>query len=630
MMMLMGCPLVPLAQDYYHRPFYRTVMVDIQLAKSEENVEQWLQTQPPLNRQDFQVFEIASIPKILKYYDINVQIDNLTVPSYNVAGETTFRVPFKAGGPQGLKAVFFKVRTNWINRQYPSLPYQLTLKDLLKYEFEIERAFVFWDGHQSRLTVNPPQIHLINYTDYITNHDEQAKKNAINEYLAQHHINPHRQPMQIGSFNGAETTGMTLPLPANATYEGKKIEAVYFDKGSRVLPTNQNYALTDLLKLANGAQNIYLFYSERRIKTFTHKINNINDIPYIMQNKYGIYGIIMPYPNTPSYNNADSRTLYYYFLQPNSDLLGVYFQTYPKKTFPYGNNNHRLAELLTYTDAIEKAYIFKKSSEYDKIQTKIREQRATRIASEQAERERIERETVEKAERKRVERIEQEQIERETTARIIRENFEKIERERVEREREDEIEIQRFAKEKAELAEKIRTQAKYEANERTYKIECEQIRNEAIKSQYYAELQAWKNQCYFQAGKTYTGYKIREKLGRSDRKLYCLNDNDIINNNSYIQNSKINACQESINQYTLFYKYITGYIEDAWYFTKYQNENIKYFREFNLSNKNLLSLGVSIDYSNIKFNTYCDTTPPPMKPSIVFQMEKLYIVNQKN
>uniref|UniRef100_UPI002FF25178 hypothetical protein n=1 Tax=Candidatus Phytoplasma prunorum TaxID=47565 RepID=UPI002FF25178 len=92
---------------------------------------------------------------------------------------------------------------------------------------------------------------------------------------------------------------------------------------------------------------------------------------------------------------------------------------------------------------------------------------------------------------------------------------------------------------------------------------------------------------------------------------------DIINNNNYIHNQKINASQESIHQYALFYKYIAGYTKDAWYFTKYQDENVEYFTGRNISNKKLLLLGVSIDYSNIKFETYCDTTPPPMKPDIL-------------
>ncbi|WP_334347511.1 hypothetical protein [Candidatus Phytoplasma prunorum] len=598
-------PLVPLAQNYYQSYFKRSVSVPIKLCQDNEtHFKKWLQTQPPLNRQDFQILEMANIPIILKYYGLEASVDNLTEPSYNGAGETTFSVPLKAGSPPGLKAVFLQARPNWMNYQYPRSPYQLSLTDLLTYEFEIARAFVFWDGRESQPPLNAPQIHLINYTDYLTNQEESAKPKAIKAYLTQQHSNYINRPMQIGSYNGTANTGMILPLPANATYEGKKIEAVYFDEGSRILPPNQNYALTDLLKLANGAQNIYLFYSEPRIKIITHNIDSIDSIPYIMRDKYGIDGI-NPHPSSPGYNDPYSKNLYWVFKQPNSDLLSVYFQAYPQKTYPFSHYDFSLDDLLTNTDTIEKAYIFKKSSNYDNLQKQAQEAEEYK--------ERRHRELAEQLERKQAEREQREQAEIERERREQRERLERIQAE-IEREREI---IEREQREQAEREQREQAERERIFAERRARAEMERIEN--VKNHYYAELQKWQNQCYFKAGETYTGKQIREILGRTDKKLYCQNDGDIYIYLFLLNNklTKVINATNSNHQHLLFYKYIPGYFIDSWYFSKYQNEYISYYTVNNLNNNNLLYLGSTDKNEDIKFETYCDTTPPPMKPDIL-------------
>ncbi|GLH61043.1 hypothetical protein [Paulownia witches'-broom phytoplasma] len=60
---------------------------------------------------------------------------------------------------------------------------------------------------------------------------------------------------------------MVAPLPSDDWY-GFKIEAVYFDDGIRLLP-QLTYTIEDLLKLSNGAKNVYLFTfnTQKRIKS---------------------------------------------------------------------------------------------------------------------------------------------------------------------------------------------------------------------------------------------------------------------------------------------------------------------------------------------------------------------------
>ncbi|WAN63304.1 hypothetical protein RS022_03780 [Candidatus Phytoplasma rubi] len=54
---------------------------------------------------------------------------------------------------------------------------------------------------------------------------------------------------------------MVLPLPSKNFHE-IDIDAIYYDTGIRIMPesaSNRTYTIHDLLKLSNGAKNIYLF-----------------------------------------------------------------------------------------------------------------------------------------------------------------------------------------------------------------------------------------------------------------------------------------------------------------------------------------------------------------------------------
>ncbi|MDV3182482.1 MAG: hypothetical protein Q8869_01240 [Candidatus Phytoplasma australasiaticum] len=84
-------------------------------------------------------------------------------------------------------------------------------------------------------------------------------RKAINDYLIKNQIITQSKFIQIGCYNMTPTTGLVVPLP-EGKFEGMDIVAIYFDDGIRLLPKDEKtYTLADLLKLANGAKNIYLF-----------------------------------------------------------------------------------------------------------------------------------------------------------------------------------------------------------------------------------------------------------------------------------------------------------------------------------------------------------------------------------
>nr|WP_017192188.1 hypothetical protein [Milkweed yellows phytoplasma] len=199
------------------------------------------------------VLDINDIPHILKYYNLSASVNKQIPTSFNQYNESFIHWHLK-NPPSGLLGVYFKPRLNPFKIEYPYADNKYTLEDLLKYEIAIEEVFVFWDAKQK------PQDENVNIkiivTEILAN---KSKEEVINNYLIQKNIIKQPKLIKLGCYNVTPNTGLVLPLPQE-TFHDIQIDAIYFDDGIRILSENQSYAIEDLLKLSNGAKNIYLFH----------------------------------------------------------------------------------------------------------------------------------------------------------------------------------------------------------------------------------------------------------------------------------------------------------------------------------------------------------------------------------
>ncbi|WP_320414844.1 DUF2963 domain-containing protein [Mulberry dwarf phytoplasma] len=254
-------PSKTLGRSFFHRQTKST----IKLADYKTLQEEWLTFQPKMKRYDISVLSKESIPEILKYAGIKsdvVAYDNFKTPSYNSNNDSIFYWHIK-DPPEGLMGVYFKPRSsNPFNIKYPAANKKYTLEDLLKYEIAIEEVFVFWDAQQKT------QEEKVNLKVIISNiFVDQSKEEVINAKLTQMVDSQKPKLIKLGCYNATPNTGLVVPLPSD-DWNGLKIEAIYFDDGIRLLP-QETSTIDDLLKLSNGAKNIYLFSfnTQKRIKS---------------------------------------------------------------------------------------------------------------------------------------------------------------------------------------------------------------------------------------------------------------------------------------------------------------------------------------------------------------------------
>ncbi|GLH62023.1 hypothetical protein [Hydrangea phyllody phytoplasma] len=241
--------------------FHNQNETKIKLADYQTLQQEWLATQPKMKRYDIPVLSKESIPEILKYFNIEIDNRDLLKPTYNPYANTYFWW-FLKDPPEGLMGVYFKPRSNPFNIKYPSFDNKYTLEDLLKYEIAIEEAFVFWDAQQ-KTQEEKCNVQLININLFV----DQSKEEAINNYLIQQKIIQKPKLIKLGFYNPTPNTGLVVPFPLGG-FLSFEFEAIYFDDGIRLLP-QLTYTIEDLLKLSNGAKNVYLFTfsTQKRIKS---------------------------------------------------------------------------------------------------------------------------------------------------------------------------------------------------------------------------------------------------------------------------------------------------------------------------------------------------------------------------
>ncbi|AYJ01248.1 hypothetical protein CWO85_01755 [Candidatus Phytoplasma ziziphi] len=131
--------------------------------------------------------------------------------------------------------------------------------------------------------------------------------------------------------------------------------------------------------------------------------------------------------------------------------------------------------------------------------------------------------------------------------------------------------------------------------------------------EYNESLQRWKNQCIFKQGNEYTGDEVRNKLGKSWKTLYCLDGGNIIKGNLKEGHLKVEYKVSSLkeNNYNLDYCYFYNLYNDVMNFKRpmVSSDNSIFFKDPS-------PIRLIFTYGSlIKFDTYCDTTPPPTKPS---------------
>ncbi|MCQ9618815.1 MAG: hypothetical protein NOI47_000397 [Candidatus Phytoplasma pruni] len=205
-----------------------------------------------MKRYDINVLDRKDIPNVLKYF--NLQCGGFydpNIPSYNAYRQTTLYYYLK-NPPSGLLGVYFKPRLNPFKIEYPYADNNYTLEDLLKYEIAIEEAFVFWDVKQK------PQDENVNIKLIVSDiFADQNKEEIINRWLINNNIIKQPKLIKLGCYNATPNTGLVAPLPSR-TFHEIDIDAVYFDDGIRIMEPHQGN-IDVLLKLSNGAKNIYLF-----------------------------------------------------------------------------------------------------------------------------------------------------------------------------------------------------------------------------------------------------------------------------------------------------------------------------------------------------------------------------------
>ncbi|WP_238055137.1 hypothetical protein [Candidatus Phytoplasma ziziphi] len=149
-------------------------------------------------------------------------------------------------------------------------------------------------------------------------------------------------------------------------------------------------------------------------------------------------------------------------------------------------------------------------------------------------------------------------------------------------------------------------------------VENKQItwnQNPKTEEEYNIALEQWKNQCCFQSGSTYVASTIVSKLGspsktgKLTRELYCLDSGNIWVPSLTV--AYVNDIPEE--QFKLDYCYFKNWTLDVINFTR---KGTPYDNSFCGFGGNSPACRLVFDSGwSIKFDTYCDTTPPPTKPS---------------
>ncbi|WP_341266479.1 hypothetical protein [Candidatus Phytoplasma fraxini] len=250
-----------LARSYFHvhlgddlnQSKYQIQIMDINVLASE-----WLITEIPTQIYNINVQDYEGMKLFLKEYKyLDTELNN-HVPGYNGFQQTQLNYISLKESPKGLLGVYICPRTNPFHIKYSHNQYSNTLSGLLNdNKVSMKEIYCFWNVRDRTREQNVRVHHIVKP---IPDHRIES---YINDYLDSHNISRINRNVRKGCYNMTKTSGFIIPLP-QGFYNNHEVTNIYFDEGVRIMD-NKKGSVQDLLNMANGAQNIYIFSLKSQI-----------------------------------------------------------------------------------------------------------------------------------------------------------------------------------------------------------------------------------------------------------------------------------------------------------------------------------------------------------------------------
>lgn len=243
----------------------------IKIININEIANKWITNEPPTQVYDIIIEETEDMKlflKELKNLDTNLKNH---IPGYNAFNTNSLNYISLKNPPKELLGIYIVPRNNPFKKKYPDTQYTTTLEELLtNNKISMKEIYCFWNVKTKSPDPNIKIHHIVNHNvpdDQISSH--------INRYFNSKQIYKNNKYIQNKCYNSTSTSGIIIPLPDEGFFNGEKITNIYFDDGIRII----NKGKTEyLLKMANGATNIYVFsldnsnYKPPIIHNFSPKI----------------------------------------------------------------------------------------------------------------------------------------------------------------------------------------------------------------------------------------------------------------------------------------------------------------------------------------------------------------------
>ncbi|MDC9032077.1 hypothetical protein [Columbia Basin potato purple top phytoplasma] len=244
---------------------YQIKIIDI-----NEIANKWITNEPPTQVYDINIEETEDMKlflKELKNLDTNLKNH---IPGYNAFNTNSLNYISLKNPPKELLGIYIVPRNNPFKKKYPDTQYSTTLEELLNNnKISMKEIYCFWNVKTK--SQDPPNvaIHHIYGSIFEGKEEDYHGSNTINRY-----INHYNKYIRNKCYNMTLESGIIIPLPDESLFNGLKITHIYFDNGIRIIKKGTT---KDLLKMANGAKNIYVFSLEYIPKNWApHDYNFLN------------------------------------------------------------------------------------------------------------------------------------------------------------------------------------------------------------------------------------------------------------------------------------------------------------------------------------------------------------------
>ncbi|WP_323847558.1 MAG: hypothetical protein Q2306_01570 [Phytoplasma sp.] len=225
----------------------------IQIMDTNELAYEWLRNECPTQIYNINIQDCESMKLFLKeykYLDTNL---NNNVPGYNSFKQTQLNYISLKEPPKGLLGVYIIPRENPFQIKYSNKQYSNTLSELLNdNKISMKEIYCFWDVKEKHREQDVKIHHIV------LNIRSHEIENCINNYLDSKNIFRSNRNVRTGCYNMTQKSGLIIPLPHYSYYNIQAVTNIYFDDGIRIMDINKGN-IHDLLNMANGAKNIYIF-----------------------------------------------------------------------------------------------------------------------------------------------------------------------------------------------------------------------------------------------------------------------------------------------------------------------------------------------------------------------------------